>query len=120
MGVVCWELLTRRTPGKGGFMVREARSKFKLDFAAMRLSVPPDAPESLVNCATACCSYEPEGRPSSEDIVEWLGDLLRELDPADSYAVGTVAAPPPASIIAAATSHEAMMEYCGEVELCIK
>jgi hypothetical protein len=28
--------------------------------------------------------------------------------------------PPGSSIIAAATSQEAMIEYCGEVEVCIR
>ncbi|MNT19821.1 hypothetical protein D3C72_1550990 [compost metagenome] len=32
----------------------------------------------------------------------------------------TSAVPPGASIIAAATSHEAMIEYCGLVEVCIR
>ena len=32
----------------------------------------------------------------------------------------TSAVPPGGSIIAAATSHEAMIAYCGEVEVCIR
>ena len=32
----------------------------------------------------------------------------------------TSAVPPGSSIIAAATSHDAMIEYCGEVEVCIR
>lgn len=83
-GCIAWALLARRVPGAGGFMVREARSKFKLDFDALRAGLPPGAPPSLVACATACCSYEPEGRPSAADVVEWLDDLLRELVAADA------------------------------------
>ena len=32
----------------------------------------------------------------------------------------TSAVPPGASIIDAATSHEAMMAYCGDVDVCIR
>jgi hypothetical protein len=35
-GVTLWEIITGRLPGKGGFMVREPRSKFQLDFAALK------------------------------------------------------------------------------------
>jgi len=79
LGCLLWSLLARRVPGAAGFMLREPRTKFKLDFDALRAALPADAPQSLVACAVACCAYEPEGRPSAGDVVEWMDDLLREL-----------------------------------------
>ena len=101
-GCLLWALLARRVPGVGSFMLREARSKFKLDFDALRASLPKEAPQSLINCAVACCAYEPDGRPAAVDIVEWLEDLLRELGgaasgaPVESDCAGV---PPPSVLI---------------------
>ena len=80
-GVVLWELITRRIPGKAGFMVREPRSKFNLDFAALRSAgAEVAAPPSLIEAACQACAYEPEDRPSAESLVEWLASLTEELD----------------------------------------
>jgi hypothetical protein len=45
--------------------------------------------------------------------------VLRKLS-ASAIDSSTSAVPPGASIIAAATSQEAMIAYCGEVEVCIR
>src|SRR5476651_2042235 len=46
--------------------------------------------------------------------------IARRKSSASMIDSSTSAVPPGASIIAAATSHEAMIEYCGEVDVCIK
>ena len=46
--------------------------------------------------------------------------MARRKSSASEIDSSTSACPPGASIIAAATSHEAMMAYCGDVEVCIK
>ena len=46
--------------------------------------------------------------------------IARRKSIASAMLSSTRALPPGGSIIAAATSHEAMMAYCGEVEVCIK
>ncbi len=46
--------------------------------------------------------------------------MARRKSSASAIDSSTSAVPPGASIIAAATSHEAMIAYCGEVEVCIR
>lgn len=46
--------------------------------------------------------------------------MARRKSRASAMLSSTSAVPPGASIIAAATSHEAMIEYCGLVEVCIR
>ena len=89
LGVVLWEILARVVPGSDGFMARAPRTKFTLDFDAMRRCLPPDAPESFVACATECCAYEGEYRPAARDVLEWLSDLYRELCKAEDGGDGS-------------------------------
>ena len=35
-GVTLWEIITCKVPGADGFMLREPRSKFQLDFDALK------------------------------------------------------------------------------------
>jgi serine/threonine protein kinase len=81
-GVFLWELICRKSPGKNGFMERQPRTKFQLDFDALAAMAPADAPPSLVELATNCCRYEPEFRLTSEEALEWLSDLVGELEAA--------------------------------------
>jgi hypothetical protein len=46
--------------------------------------------------------------------------MARRKSSASAIDSSTSAVPPGSSIIAAATSQEAMIEYCGEVEVCIR
>lgn len=119
LGVVLWEVMARIVPGEAppadsspassggagasaspalGFMSRQARTKFTLDFDAMRAALPADTPESLIACATECCAYEGEYRPSAHDVVEWLTDLHADLMAHEAAAAaggGAGASPPP-------------------------
>jgi serine/threonine protein kinase len=79
-GIFLCELLARKIPGKDGFLQREPRSKFQLDFDALRAMVPLDAPPSLVELAVQCCAYEAEYRMTSEEALEWLTALTEELE----------------------------------------
>jgi serine/threonine protein kinase len=65
-GVFLCELICRKVPGRDGFLQREPRSKFQLDFDAMRAMAPADAPASLLELAVQCCCYEAEYRMTSE------------------------------------------------------
>lgn len=65
-GVFLCELMCRRVPGRDGFLQREPRTKFKIDFDALRAAVPADCPPSLVELAVQCCAYEAEERLDSE------------------------------------------------------
>ena len=46
--------------------------------------------------------------------------MARRKSNASTIDSSTSAVPPGGSIMAAATSHEAMMAYCGLVEVCIR
>lgn len=81
-GIFLCELLCRKVPGKDGFLQREPRTKFTLDFDALRAMVPQDAPPSLVELAVQCCAYEAEYRMTSDEALEWLTALTEELEAA--------------------------------------
>lgn len=76
-GVFLCELICRKVPGRDGFLQREPRSKFQLDFDAMRAMAPADAPASLLELAVQCCCYEAEYRMTSE--VRALQRVLEDL-----------------------------------------
>jgi serine/threonine protein kinase len=78
-GTVLAQLLVRKAPGSGGFLERGPRGKFALDLPALRAACPADAPASLVECTVQCLAYEPDDRLDSAMVVEWLGELVREL-----------------------------------------
>ena len=100
LGVVVWEVMARRVPGgPDGFMLRQARSKFQLDFEALRACLPPAAPASLITLATECCAYEAEYRPTARDAHEWATDLLAELVAAEAPAPAPTEAAAPATAL---------------------
>lgn len=78
-GTVLAHMLFRRTPGEGGFMERQPRSKFALDLDALRAGIPPDAPPSLVEATMQCLAYDPDDRLDSGLVLEWLTELVGEL-----------------------------------------
>ena len=59
---------------------------------------------------------EPPESPYSSSILR----IARRKSSASKIDSSTSALPPGGSIIAAATSHEAMMAYCGDVDVCIR
>lgn len=83
-GVVLWEIIYRKVPGQDGFAERGPRTKFKLDIDALKDGAPADAPASLVNLAASCCAYEPDDRITSDEALEWLDDLTKELEAAEA------------------------------------
>lgn len=78
-GTVLAHMLFRRTPGEGGFMERQARSKFALDLAELRAQCPADAPPSLVEACMQCLAYEPDDRLDSSLVLDWLTELVGDL-----------------------------------------
>jgi hypothetical protein len=65
-GVVLAEMITRRPPGKNGFLERHPRTKFKMDIDQLRAAAPPDTPPSLLELAASCLAYEAEYRLTTE------------------------------------------------------
>jgi LIM domain kinase 1 len=95
-GVVLAEIITRRPPGKNGFLERHPRTKFKMDTDQLRAAAPPDAPPSLIELAVSCLAYEAEYRLTTEDALEWLTSLVEELEEGP-------ASPPPSVILGRST-----------------
>lgn len=113
-GIVLWELIYRQAPGVGGFAERGPRTKFRLDVDGLRDGAPSDAPASLINLAVSCCAYEPEERISSEEALEWLEDLTREMEDSEADVpippvpgAATAAGTAPTSTTAAASASTA-------------
>lgn len=78
-GVVLAEIITRRAPGRDGFLMRLPRKKFAADADEVRAAAPPDTPASLLECVAQCLAYEPDDRLTAEMALAWLSDLVREL-----------------------------------------
>ncbi len=93
-GCVLAEIITRRAPGKDGFLVRHPKRKFAVDTEELRAAAPADTPESLLECAIQCLAYEPDDRLTSDVVLDWLNDLHRELS-----AVEEPASPRPSMIL---------------------
>jgi len=75
-GMVLLEIMKRQKVAEGGFAVRDPRKLFRLDEDEIRAALPEDAPPSFVALAINCIKYEPPERPTSNDALEWLQDLL--------------------------------------------
>ncbi|OQR93157.1 kinase [Thraustotheca clavata] len=81
-GVVLIELICRREVNKNDFLMRVPAKNFVIDPEEFHANVPAGCPPSLVLLADNCTSFEPEGRPSSQEVVEWLEDLRNEMQDA--------------------------------------
>lgn len=84
-GLILWELIYRKQAGDAlpdgsVFLDRPPSRKFDLDLDALKVGVPEDAPVSLVELAATCCQYDREYRQTSEEALEWLSDLVREVE----------------------------------------
>ena len=83
LGIAFAHLITRRAPGSstdGGapFLQRSARTKFQFSEEELAAAIPEACPGSLSMLTSQCCAYEAEDRPSAQDAVEWLAELLVE------------------------------------------
>ena len=78
-GVVLAEIITRRAPGRDGFLMRLPRKKFAADVDEVRAAAPADTPASLLECVAQCLAYEPDDRLTADMALAWLNDLVREL-----------------------------------------
>lgn len=84
-GMMLLEIMKREKIGENGFGIRPPSKLFHLDVELTRSQLPEDAPGSLVVMALQCVSFESALRPSSEEIVDWVLDLMEEdpLKPSD-------------------------------------
>ena len=90
------EMITRRRPGKAGFLERHPRTKFQLDMEQLDEAIPEDCPESFSECCKQCLAYEADERLDSDSMLEWLSELYEELD-------GDESAPAPTEILGKAS-----------------
>lgn len=109
-GMLLWEIIYRQHSSEEGFLARHPRTKFKLDLDALKEGAPPGTPESLVILATQCCCEEPDYRQSSAEALEWLMDLLREVEAAEGPAGERSAWPSAAVLKAEAAAKEASLK----------
>jgi len=98
LGIAFAHLITRRAPGSstdGGapFLQRSARTKFQFSEEELTAAIPEACPGSLSMLTSQCCAYEAEDRPSAQDAVEWLAELLVETGE-DEVARPTLPLPP--------------------------
>jgi len=78
-GIVLVEIITRRVPGKDGFLERLPRKKFAVDVEEVRAAAPSDTPASLLELVSQCLAYEPEDRLTAQTALDWLCEMVREL-----------------------------------------
>lgn len=78
-GLVLVEIWSRREVGKDGFAQTSPANCFKLDLDSLRAMASSDVPGSFLELSMQCCSYEKDERPSMEDALGWIDDLLNEL-----------------------------------------
>eukprot|EP00301_Raphidiophrys_heterophryoidea_P002133 c10998_g1_i1.p1 GENE.c10998_g1_i1~~c10998_g1_i1.p1 ORF type:complete len:857 (-),score=212.59 c10998_g1_i1:398-2911(-) len=86
-GVLLAEIITRKQISKGPedpnqFLARQPANFFEMNLEELRaVCEGTSAPASLVELVCQCCEPEPEMRPSANDILEWLLDLVDETPP---------------------------------------
>ena len=77
-GLVLWELLCDCTLEVPGFLERPPRKAFDLDVDGTREFVLKGAPDTLVELAVQCSSYEGYDRPTAADARDWLDDYVEQ------------------------------------------
>ena len=84
-GLVLAEIITRRAPGRDGFLMRPPQNSFAVDLDELRSACaasPPAAaagcPESLVELCAQLCSYDADGRPDAEAAADWVLAVAEE------------------------------------------
>lgn len=73
-GVVILELITRQSPPK-----RSVASMFVFDLNVVSASIPPDCPPKFAELMFNCIKQAPADRPSFQEILPTLNQLLEEL-----------------------------------------
>ncbi|GIL48660.1 hypothetical protein Vafri_5131, partial [Volvox africanus] len=76
-GIILWQLVTGGIPFAG---MRYAEIVYKVAVADLRPEFPPYAPRRLVVMAEACWAADPDMRPTFEQLVTQLGELLEVAD----------------------------------------
>ena len=87
-GIMLASIIYRQKAGEGGFLLRKPQDNFALPEDNLRSEAPADCPPSLMELCVQCSSFEPGDRPTSDDALGWLEELVAEL-PSDD------ARPPP-------------------------
>lgn len=77
-GMMLLEIMKRAKIGEDDFGIRPPSKLFHLDEDLTRRQMPTDAPGSLVVMALQCVSFESVDRPSSEEISDWILDLMED------------------------------------------
>lgn len=79
-GVVLAEVISRKIPGKEtAFLDRKPMTGFCVETEELEALKSMGAPDSLFALMGECLADESEGRPSAEDLFNWLDDLEKDL-----------------------------------------
>ena len=116
-GCVLVEMVCGRAPGGGSgrkTLSRLPQNGFSVDADDIRSAAIAGCPPSLAELAVQCCSYEPDERPSAEDVFEWISDLCAEWEENEASAPdspsgrsrGSTAELDPGSVFVAAMSSQ--------------
>ncbi|CAK8987928.1 RasGEF domain-containing serine/threonine-protein kinase X (Ras guanine nucleotide exchange factor X) (RasGEF domain-containing protein X) [Durusdinium trenchii] len=83
LGIIFAEMIARKVPGKEhAFLERHPMNGFNVDPDELEgLLATYKPPESFHMLCRECLAGEPDNRPSSEDVFDWLDDLRKELPP---------------------------------------
>src|SRR5260370_25263672 len=109
-GVITVALIGSRMLKPGASSPNPCHFSLALSIQSSRLPIPSAASFSGPH------TLNHQSLPHSSSTLR----IARRKSSASMIDSSTSAVPPGASIIAAATSHEAMIAYCGEVEVCIR
>lgn len=79
-GVVLAQIVTRKVPGREGFLERHPRDKFRINEDELRSAIPDGAPESLEELVLMCLAYDPGDRLDAEGALDWLNSIIEKLE----------------------------------------
>jgi serine/threonine protein kinase len=79
LGVVACEVIARRIPGEGGFLVRQPMNGFEVNMDEVTAVAPDMLPPALLELNLKLCSNSPETRPAARDAVKALLGILNAL-----------------------------------------
>ncbi|KXZ50652.1 hypothetical protein GPECTOR_15g336 [Gonium pectorale] len=108
-GIMLWQIITGGTPFAG---MRYAEIVYKVAVAGMRPEFPPHVPRRLVAIAEACWAADPNVRPTFEQLVTQLSELLEVADQLQAEQEGALLAARASAVrpedvsVAAVTSEE--------------
>jgi len=86
-GLVLAEMITMRLVGKDGFLERKPQNLFRVDHGEISSNVHDDVgrmTSDLLQLCIRCSSFEPSDRPSLEDVIGKLEEMLDGMEDSET------------------------------------